>query len=572
MTYQPRIYPEIVRDLLTTLTGGTVQESLLAKDSAVTDKLARRPVRRVSHLAGRVQVGTGATAREIAYAFTSADFELVATSGDGDLDAIRFRDGAPRPVPGTRIVVNYYPLTTAPLPLTDLNVGSVTRTLMETVARELSVLYGQLGHVYDSAFLETAKGDALDNVTALVGVKRLPPGHPIAGLVFSRHEGSPGRITVPAGTAVLDADGNRYLTLVALTFEPSETSREVDAGGQGPDTELVAEDTLTRIEITIAGISSVTNPSPARAAGARETDEAFRRRARGALHGTVRGTLDALRFGLESLPAVQSVSLVERPNGVFGEVRIDVAYREDSPAARAEVDARIKELRPAGVRVFQDAAARLRVDLRVDLVLAGGGIPATELGALKKAVEATLIPALQAVPPGGKLRRAPLAALVLADKRIADVELTLITDTGEFTELALEDGETLDVQLPFAFTIQAEEQVTGPAMSTSVSAVLPVHLLSQVTLADASQQINLRLASYLAELGPQRPLTVDGLAAAIRDETRFGLVRADVQVTIETSEGRFLQLTDGSGSYAPLLEERLESGLIQVEPREGSLA
>ena len=53
MSYEPRRYDEIVRDLLTTLTGGTVAESLPAPagDSLlVPAKLKNRPVRRVSRL------------------------------------------------------------------------------------------------------------------------------------------------------------------------------------------------------------------------------------------------------------------------------------------------------------------------------------------------------------------------------------------------------------------------------------------------------------------------------------------------------------------------------------------
>jgi hypothetical protein len=38
----------------------------------------------------------------------------------------------------------------------DLNVGSVTRDLLETVGRELAALYKQLEAVYESGFVETA--------------------------------------------------------------------------------------------------------------------------------------------------------------------------------------------------------------------------------------------------------------------------------------------------------------------------------------------------------------------------------------------------------------------------------
>lgn len=44
----------------------------------------------------------------------------------------------------------------------ELTPGSVTRTLVEALARELRRLHEQIGEVYDSAFVETATGDSLE--------------------------------------------------------------------------------------------------------------------------------------------------------------------------------------------------------------------------------------------------------------------------------------------------------------------------------------------------------------------------------------------------------------------------
>src|SRR6266568_8083694 len=78
VTYVPRTYPEIVRDMLTTLTGGVVREVLTVPAGSdpvlVLDRLADRPVRRVSHLQGRIKVGAALDAPEVDYRFTPADF------------------------------------------------------------------------------------------------------------------------------------------------------------------------------------------------------------------------------------------------------------------------------------------------------------------------------------------------------------------------------------------------------------------------------------------------------------------------------------------------------------------
>jgi uncharacterized phage protein gp47/JayE len=577
VTYVPRTYDQVVRDLLTTLTGGTVRETLTAPlpgPSLLLERLSRRPVRRVSHLEGTIALGEGPEAQQMPYRFTDADFELVSTSGDpAEADAIRFRSGGRVPVPGTTLVVNYYPVDAPPAPVNDLNVGSVIRTLLETVGRELAETYQHLDHVYRSAFVETAEGSSLDNVVALVGVRRLPAGHPVVRVRLGRGTApGGGRVTVPAGTAITDDEGSRYLTQAEVTLEPGEPSREVTAVGESAGTRLAGAGELDRLEVLLAGIGEVTNPQPARTLSAPETDDELRRRARGALHAVPRGTPDALAFGLRSIPGVKDVQIIEAPNGVPGEVELVVAYDDpaDQQVAQA-VDRQIEELRPAGVRVRQRAAARLRVDAVVTLTLAGAGVAGEELTSLQHDVQQRLEAFLRAVPPGGVVRRAQLAALALQDTRLVDASVELRPSGRDPAEtLELGRGEALEVGAVTFAPALAERAPEASATVSTVSALLPVHLLPGVTAADATTAINAAVDSHLATRAAGAPLTVDGLAAAIRDDTRYVLVRAEAQVTVEAGD-RFRQLTDGVGEYALGPNEALQRGAISIDVREGSV-
>ena len=259
MSYVARIYPEIVRDLLTTLTGGTVRESLTVpadpNELLLPVKLRDRPVRRVSYLEGVLPNPRDPSADGTVYRFTSADFELVAPDDDPENKCqIRFREDGQRPKPGSLLTVNYYPVQTPQTPLTDLNIGSVVRTLVETFARELALGYQQMEHVYKSAYIDTADGSSLDKVVALVGVARRKPGEPQVELLVERSPSVGGQITLPANTGITDDDGTRYLTLAALTLEPYESSRKVLARGESSVTPLVDAGTLTRLETLVAGI------------------------------------------------------------------------------------------------------------------------------------------------------------------------------------------------------------------------------------------------------------------------------------------------------------------------------
>lgn len=566
-----RTYEDIVRDLLTTLTGGTVRESLDVPADPAPLKLARlrdRPVRRVSHLEGTVTFGRG----PVDYRFTPADFELTAsTPGSDERDAIAFREGGRRPDPGTTLTVNYYPVQTPPTPLTDLNVGSVTRTLVETVARELALAHLQLQRIYDSAFIDTAEGSSLDKVVALVGAARLPAGHAVARLLFTRRAGVPGQITVPAGTAVSDAAGSRYLTTSPLTLDPGENAREVAARGETPATPAVAQGALSRLEVLIAGIERVANPQPARALEAAETDAELRTRARSALHGVVRGTPDALRFGLMSLAGVSKVTLHEPEETPPGTVLIDVAYSDDSPEVRAQVQRTIDLVRPAGIRVGPPRdALRRRVSVAVRLTLAGSGPAGSELPALTAAIERELAEYLAALPPGGAARRARMTALVMTRREVADADVQLAPEGGEpGPELTLGEGEVMDLVQPFSFTTESEDAGAATAAPARVTLSATVQIVGSATMTEVQRVLEQAVDAHLATRGPETTLTFDSIASAVRDDSRYVLVREASTLTVQSGD-RFRQLADGSGSFQPQAGQMLQREAVNVTSGDGA--
>lgn len=567
LEYTPRPYPDIVRDLLTTLTGGTVREAAIAPadNPLVLDRLSSRPIRRVSHLDGVIDVG----GTPVQVQFTDADFYLADTDNDGLLDAIEFRENGRKPIPGSQLTVNYYPVQLArPVPLTDLNVGSVVRTLLETVAREVAQDEQYLDIIYRSAFLATAEGAALEKVVALIGVNRLPARHPLANIRFGRNAATGGRITIPAGTVVTDGatPPARYSTVTDLTLEAGEQSRSVLAAGVSVDTQVVDAGALDRPETSIGGVSVVTNPDPAFRESAAETDEALRRRARGALHGTVRGTLDALRFGILSVPGVKAVELTEWPDGQPGVVRADVAYETPDPEVETAVRRRIDEIRPAGIRVNTGTATRRKVSASVALVLSGTGVSGAELNRLTSGVEDRVAKKLADLAPGAPIRMAALTAATLEDPLIADAEIALVdTAAPPGTPIVLQPGEVLDVVRPFTFPTPQPERIGTGAVATAadVDLVLPVALQVGVALADVTTAVQLAVDPQLAAVGPTNPLTLSGLASALQASPLFGLVREQASILVE-SGGQFVQLLDDQGSYTPAEGERLRRRTLDV--------
>lgn len=586
-SFVPRPYPEIVRDLLTTVTGGTVREAAVVPSGDVVElrQLAERPIRRVSHLQGEIEVerpvrdsngdlvldANGDPETEtvgVPYRFTDNDFELFATGNAGDRhDAIRFRPTGRRPPTGSTVTVNYYPAQVEKVPVTDLNVGSVTRTMLESVARELAVEELLLENVYRSAFVDTAEGGNLDKVVALVGVTRRPAGVATARVRFSRAAGSTGRITIPTATVVADKDGNRYTTVAPLVLEPGEPSRAVLAAGVSRSTPAVDAGALDRLEVLIAGVAGVTNESPASDAVAPESDEELRTRARGALAVAARGTLDALRFGVLSVPGVKNVAVTERPNGVPGEIKVDVAYERADADVEAQVAARITDLRPAGVRVLTEAAGSAALNVKVSLTLAGAGVSTTELATLKADLETRVGDHVRKLAPGATLRQAPLVMAALADPRIVDASFELVLAGTAAATVTAPPGTVLEPQ-PFTFELASETGAAGPAGTIWLDALVPVRLVAGVTAAEARSVLDTAAQSYADGLKGGAVVTADGLIAALRDDTRYQVIRSDTALTTESGE-RFLQLADGIGAHPVAPDEKVSLRSFSVDVREG---
>lgn len=563
MTFTARTYDEIVRDMLTTLTGGTVRESFIVPaDTLLMPKLKNHPVRRVAFAES---IGVD----DVHTRFTAADFELVSTSGnDNDRDAIRFRERGRKPAAGSTLIVNYYPVRVDnPVPLTDVTVGSVIRTMLETVGVELALTYQQLETVYKSAFLDTAESDALDKVVSLVGVQRAATGRAVAKLRFTRRPGTAGTVTIPANTPVTDGKGKRFRTTVEATMEPGESTREVLAMAETTSTSEAAANTLQFLEIAIGGISEVTNPDIARRLTEPETDDGLRTRARNALRATVHGTPDAVRYGLLAIEGVKDVVVKDFPNGVAGEIEVSVAYTEPNDAVKKLVAARLDEIRPAGIRILTADAQTLKVAVKVALTLAGASLSGADLQSVKSGVGERLSKVLKGVPTGGVVRQAQLSVAVLSDARIVDADITLTPDGQSDTkQLELPANTALELLTPFAVTTAFEKEGAG-AVTSTVTMSLPLQLVGATTKEQAQSRIEANAATLLASRNATAPLTFDALATALRSDTEYALVRADGLVTVESGGGKFLQVTDAGGSYAPATNETLIKGTISIDVR-----
>jgi len=212
--------------------------------------------------------------------------------------------------------------------ITNLNPGSVIRTILETIAKAMSDLYQLIHTVTRAGFIQTAEGKWLDLKVRELGLIRKQGQKATGYITFYRNTPKDENITIPAGTivkTVKDSSGQEYrfktIEEIILPAGETEVFTLIEAENQGSNYN-VGKETIVKISTHISGIDGVINKSVNLGAGSRswqvmvgadiETDEDLRSRAiyRWDELG-VGGTADAYRSWALSVVGVKSVQILD---------------------------------------------------------------------------------------------------------------------------------------------------------------------------------------------------------------------------------------------------------------------
>ncbi|MEM0995719.1 MAG: baseplate J/gp47 family protein [Bacteroidota bacterium] len=201
--------------------------------------------------------------------------------------------------------------------VTDFEVGSVARTMYESFAYEMALLYEKMNLVYLSAYVDSARGNQLDQVVAVLGIQRSQPDFAEGTVIFSR-EGAGQEIIIPIGTLVATEEtstGEKKVYQTAKEAVMAANRTEVDvqirAAERGEELEATA-DTVVVMPRPVPGIKFVNNNAPIRLVGKRrETDEELRERAKNALISSGKATSISIENALLSLSGVRDARVQE---------------------------------------------------------------------------------------------------------------------------------------------------------------------------------------------------------------------------------------------------------------------
>jgi uncharacterized phage protein gp47/JayE len=256
--------------------------------------------------------------------------------------------------------------------VTDFKVGSVIRTMYESFAYEIALLYEQSHQVYLSAFIDTAEGAQLEMVVAILGIQRGLPDFAQGIVTFERDLGKEA-IEIPINTLVTTEDREKapkkvYKTIEPMLFPPDQTTVEVKVQAvERGEAEVVAAEAIEVIPQPILGVKSVLNAAASQFRGKRsETDAELRQRAKNTLLASGKASTTSIETALLMLPGVKEVKLKERFRDnppQHGVIDVFVNGIDFTDVAKVQyLNSQVDRVRAAGVLVRLKPAIPVMVD------------------------------------------------------------------------------------------------------------------------------------------------------------------------------------------------------------------
>lgn len=197
--------------------------------------------------------------------------------------------------------------------ITDFNVGSVLRTILEAVAAIVEEVWYKLQFFVSLFFLDTSQGEWVDRRLKDFGMERKEGGRAYGLIAIGRETPSPISILISSGTIFQDETGKLQYTTqddVILNIGSISVDVKVEAVDAGTAYNLPTDTILKQSGIAISGIEW----AKIKLMGGGEdieSDADYKNRVPEYFDSLSRGTAPAIRYAASRVSGVVSVTLKE---------------------------------------------------------------------------------------------------------------------------------------------------------------------------------------------------------------------------------------------------------------------
>jgi uncharacterized phage protein gp47/JayE len=311
--------------------------------------------------------------------------------------------------------------------LTDFNVGSALRTILEAVAAIVEEVWYRLQFFVSLFFLGTSKGEWIDRRLNDLGMLRQEGSASYGLITAGRDSPSPMTIKISAGTVFQDETGTlQYITQkdAILNIGDSAVDIEAQATDIGSAYDLPPGTALKQAGIAISGLEW--GKIKLMGGGADiESDEDYVNRVPEYFDSLSRGTGPALKYAAKDVKGVMSVTLKENyPSKGWFTIYIDDGSGVANETLLQSVRAVLEDYRAFTVKYIVASATLLDFTTQIQLTYDED----TQAEHVKPAVQSAIVKYVNALKMGQALY---LSDLIFLARSIDGVKNVRVLDPAE---------------------------------------------------------------------------------------------------------------------------------------------
>lgn len=325
-------------------------------------------------------------------------------------------------------------------PDVDLSPESPLYQFLMVQIYEKADLWAMGENVYNSAYLDTATGQSLDNVVYLNGITRKAAVAATGTVTFSRETATAEAITIPEGTRVSNQDGTViFATTVEGVIPANGTSVNIAAACTvGGISGNVAAAAIQYMVDTVPGVDAVTNAAAFADGADKEADSLLRARTV-SYAPEARGTMTAIKNALTAISGVIAVIVSE--NTTAHTISAIVYGGTD-----ADITAALEEYRPCGILASFSRPVTISIAITVTVSKKTG----YTVAAVSATVAAAITAYFTALTLSTDIYYSEAAAAILQAEGVAGITSLSITGNAKTISAFGESITIGDAELPLS--------------------------------------------------------------------------------------------------------------------------
>lgn len=259
--------------------------------------------------------------------------------------------------------------------ISNVNAGSVLRTLVEVFAETEDIANYYIEYVYKCMDIDNCYGDDLDRSVKVLGLIR-DTAKPAIGEItlFTGDNPAEYDIEIPQGTIVSTRPNRNgdvtefYVSDSNTILRAGESSIDVAITCSEPGLIYIPAGAINVLPQSLQGIDSIVNQNIISGGQNIETDEEFRERIRNIRETFGKCTDEAIEVAVAGVPGVTSVNVIDQYNGI-GTTGIIVVTDTTPPPSSVENDIRavVADVKASGIKAFIIYTEVVGVDVDINI-------------------------------------------------------------------------------------------------------------------------------------------------------------------------------------------------------------